>query len=139
MNNLDTRWIQRFNHFINAFSQLEQAVDLSLQRTLSDLEKQGLIQAFEYAHELAWKTLKDFLEDRGNISLFGSKDTIREAFKSGLISEGQLWMDMIQSRNLTSHTYNKETALEVIESITTSYYGLFLTLKTKMESLKANV
>jgi nucleotidyltransferase substrate binding protein (TIGR01987 family) len=89
MKTQDIRWIQRFNHFKKAFSQLKEAVELSEQRPLSKLEQQGLIQAFEYTHELAWKTLKDFLEERGVQNLYGSKDATRAAFKCGLIEHIQ--------------------------------------------------
>ena len=67
----DIRWIQRFNHFVKALSQLREAVELSNQRPLSKLEEQGLVQAFEFTHELAWNTLKDFLESRGVQNLYG--------------------------------------------------------------------
>ncbi len=93
------RWIQRFNHFSKAFAQLKEAVELSKQRELSKLEEQGLIQAFEYTHELAWKVLRDFLEERGVQKIYGSKDATREAFKAGLIENGEVWMKMIESRN----------------------------------------
>jgi hypothetical protein len=65
MSTQDIRWIQRFNHFVKAFSQLKEAIDLAQQRPLSRLEVQGMIQAFEFTHELAWNTLKDFLDARG--------------------------------------------------------------------------
>ena len=97
----DIRWIQRFNHFTKALSQLRDAVELAQKRPLSKLEAQGLIQAFEFTHELAWNTLKDFLEERGVQNLYGSRDATREAFKTGLIENGEAWMNMIQSRNLT--------------------------------------
>ena len=136
MSELDIRWIQRFNHFTHAFSQLRKAVDLAQQRPLSELEEQGLIQAFEYTHELAWKTLKDFLESRGVSNLYGSKDTTREAFKQGLLGNGETWMDMIKSRNLTSHTYNEETAQAVVQAICTSYFPEFNQFLAAMERLK---
>ena len=85
---LDIRWKQRFNSFKKAFDQLERGVILSKERTLNELEEQGMIQAFEYTHELAWKTLKDFLEEKGNNELFGSKDTTRLAFKLEIIDNG---------------------------------------------------
>jgi len=91
---------------------LKAAADLARQRKLSDLEQQGLIQAFEFTHELAWNTLKDFRESRGTASLYGSKDATREAFARGLIANGDEWMAMIESRNRSSHTYNQETANE---------------------------
>ena len=136
MSELDIRWIQRFNHFTHAFSQLRKAVDLAQQRPLSELEEQGLIQAFEYTHELAWKTLKDFLESRGVSNLYGSKDTTREAFKQGLLGNGETWMDMIKSRNLTSHTYNEETAQAIVQAICKSYFPEFNQLFAAMERLK---
>lgn len=95
MSEPEIRWIQRFNSFTKAFSQLEEAVVLSRQRALSKLEQQGVIQAFEYTHEMAWKTLKDFLQERGVQHIYGSKDATREAFKAGLIENGQVWMESL--------------------------------------------
>jgi nucleotidyltransferase substrate binding protein (TIGR01987 family) len=132
----DIRWIQRFNHFTKALLQLREAVVLAQQRPLSKLEEQGLIQAFEFTHELAWNTLKDFLESRGVRNLYGSKDSTREAFKAGLIENGEAWMDMIQSRNLTSHTYDEATAAQIASAIRNTYFAEFNTLRTKLEELK---
>ena len=136
MSNLDIRWIQRFNHFSKAFAQLKEAVELSKQRALSKLEEQGLIQAFEYTHEMAWNTLKDFLEERGVQNLYGSKDATREAFKRGLIGNGEAWMSMIESRNLTSHTYNEETAAAIVSEILHSYFAEFSDFHARMRKLK---
>lgn len=130
------RWIQRAKHFDKAFSLLEEAVELARQRPLSKLEAQGLIQGFEYTHELAWNTLKDFLEDRGVQALYGSRDTTRVAFRTGLIENGETWMEMIQSRNLTSHTYNEATADQVIGAILDSYFAAFQALRTTLAGLK---
>jgi nucleotidyltransferase substrate binding protein (TIGR01987 family) len=121
----DVRWQQHFHSFQKAFVQLRSAVELKEQRALSDLERQGLIQAFEFTHELAWKTLKDFLEARGTINLFGSKDATREAFATGLIANGEAWMAMIQSRNRTTHTYNQQTANEIAEAVANTYFTEF--------------
>lgn len=132
-NNL--RWQQRFDNYLNAFAQFEQAVNTAKQRALSDLEKQGLIQAFEFTHELAWNVLKDYLEYQGVSGLIGSRDTSREAFRKNLISAGETWMAMIASRNLTSHTYNKKIADDIIQQIIAGYYTCFVELKNKMQSL----
>ncbi len=131
----DVRWIQRFRNFQKALVQLEEAVALKEQRKLTNLEKQGLIQAFEFTHELAWKTLKDFLQSRGNIEIYGSKDATREAFKNNLIEDGDVWMEMVQSRNLTSHTYNEGTADEIIRHVQQSYLSQFINLRNKLEKL----
>lgn len=128
----DIRWQQRFSNYKKALQQLGEAVALSKNRELSDLEKQGMIQAFEYTHELAWTTLKDFLEFKGQRDIYGSKDASRKAFQLNIIEDGEGWMDMIQSRNKTSHTYNKETAEEIVTAVTTSYFMLFLRLEEKL-------
>ena len=132
----DIRWIQRFNHFAKALSQLKSAVELAQQRSLSILEEQGLIQSFEYTHELAWNTLKDFLESRGVLNLYGSKDATREAFKAGLIENGEVWMDMIKSRNLTTHTYDETIAAQIASAIRNFYFAEFNTLQNKLTQMK---
>lgn len=109
---------------------------LAQERPLSKLEEQGLIQAFEFTHELAWNTLKDFLEERGVQDLYGSRDTTREAFKTGLIENGEAWMDMIRSRNLTSHTYEEATAAKIVSAIRTTYFTEFEALRLKLDELK---
>ncbi|SHD76664.1 nucleotidyltransferase substrate binding protein [Schnuerera ultunensis] len=116
------RWIQRFANYKRALSQLRNAVELMEERELSILEKQGVIQSFEYTHELAWKTLKDFLEHRGSIGIYGSRDATKKAFALGLIEDGEIWMEMIKSRNLTSYTYDERTADEIIDLIKDSYF-----------------
>ncbi len=139
MENLDIRWIQRFDNYTKALTQLKSAVELANERDLSELEKQGLIQSFEYTHELAWKTIKDFLNEKGNKEIYGSKDATREAFKYELIDDGEIWMDMIKSRNDTSHTYNEETANEIARAIKNYYYSAFEILFEKLTSLKSKV
>ena len=135
MTSLYVRWTQRFKHFEQAYAQLEKAVALSRKRPLSELEEQGIIQAFEYTHELAWNVLKDFLEEQGVRDLYGSKDSSREAFKRGLIENGDAWMDMIQSRNLTSHTYNRDIAQQIVQAILEKYYAEFGRMFEKFKSL----
>lgn len=136
MNTPDIRWHQRLSHFKRALERLRSAVELSRSRALSDLEEQGLIQAFEFTHELAWNTLKDFLESRGEQSLYGSKDVTRLAFKKGLIEEGEIWMSMIKSRNLSSHTYNADVAKAINTAVCKDYHREFETLATRLETLK---
>jgi nucleotidyltransferase substrate binding protein (TIGR01987 family) len=134
--NPDVRWRQRFQSFRKALTQLSAAADLAKQRKLSDLEQQGLIQAFEFTHELAWNTLKDFLESRGAAKIYGSKDATREAFSSGLIANGEEWMAMIQSRNSSTHTYNEKTAKEVADAILSSFVGEFETFLVRFTELE---
>lgn len=146
----DIRWEQRFSNFKKALAKLDQAVkhirsvyyvegsfDESLLKEGDDLMKEGLIQRFEYTHELAWNVMKDFLNERGSTPLYGSKDATREAFATGLISNGQIWMEMIGSRNKTSHTYNEETATEIFLQILDSYHLAFLTFQKTMEEKRS--
>jgi nucleotidyltransferase substrate binding protein (TIGR01987 family) len=100
----------------------------------SDLEREGLIKRFEYTYELAWNTMKDFLEEQGYTNITGSKDAIRQAFQVNLIKDGSEWMKMVDSRILTSHTYNEETAEEIAEEIRESYFYVFKELIEKLET-----
>ncbi len=136
MSGSDVRWVQRTSQFDKAFSQLQEAVELARRRQLSRLESQGMIHGFEYTHELAWKTLKDFLEARGVRDLYGSRDSTRAAFKASLIDNGQMWMEMIQSRNLTTHTYNEATAAQIVAAILDRYFTEFQELQARLARLK---
>jgi len=134
----DVRWIQRLQNLASAHEQLKSAVALSKKRALSDLEEQGLIQAFEFTHELAWNVMKDYFDYQGGAELItGSRDASREAFNKGLVDEGDVWMEMIKSRNQTSHTYNKKVAKEIVEKICSQYFhALELFFKTMTEIKK---
>ena len=126
----DIRWIQRFSNYKKALAQLEL---FSQKSNLSKMEEQGLIKAFEYTYELAWNTMKDFYEQQGEANLQGSRDTIRMAFKRGLIADGNQWMNMIESRIKTAHTYNSAIATEIVSLILKIYLPLFLSLKLSLE------
>lgn len=138
MKTQDIRWQQRLQNFSLALKQLESAVILAKSKLLSDLEKQGTIQAFEFTHELAWNVLKDYFEYQGNISITGSRDATREAFQKAIISKGDVWMEMIKSRNRTSHTYNKNVADEIVGKILNDYFQAFLEFEAKMKSFVGN-
>lgn len=135
MSNEDIRWQQRYRNFLKAFTLFEEAVELSRTKKLSKLEEQGLIQRFEFTHELAWNVLKDYFEYQGNTSITGSRDATREAFNKGLVTDGAGWMEMIKSRNQSSHTYNDEIATELVNKATSVYYQLFVEFIAKMNSL----
>lgn len=126
MSSPDIRWLQRFNNFKRAFALLSEASELAKQRDLSDLERQGLIQAFEFTHELAWNTLKDFLTARGSFEkLYGSRDATRAAFAAELIENGEAWMQMIKHRNESSHTYNDDVAGIIMKAVLLLYVPEF--------------
>ena len=133
---MDIRWVQRFSNYKKALNQLKEAIDLMSQRALSNLEKQGVVQAFEFTHELSWNMMKDFLESKGNTEIYGSKDATRQAFKYGLVIDGDVWMSMIKSRNLTSHTYEQKTVDEIVEQISQEYISAFIELDHKFSTLE---
>ncbi len=129
----DIRWIQRFNNYTKALAQLSKFIEKG---ALNELEKQGLVQAFEYTFELAWNTLKDYFEAQGETNIHGSRDAFRLAFRRGLIENGEAWMDMITSRTLTSHTYNEETAEKIASDTANIYFREFVALYARLDSLK---
>lgn len=129
------RWQQRFENYLNAYKTFHEAVLLSQQRALSALEQQGLIQSFEFTHELAWNVLKDYLQNKGFVDLIGSRDATRTAFKNGLIEQGDDWMKMIVARNLTSHTYNQTIAQAVVKDILEKFYPAFAAMTVRFTRL----
>jgi len=130
--NEEIRWRQRFANYQKALQQLTKFIDKG---ELNELEEQGLIQAFEYTHELAWNVLRDYLIEKGHQSIHGSRDATREAFKLDLIQDGDTWMDMIRDRNRTSHTYNKDTAESITCNIKERFFALFVKLQQTMRNL----
>jgi nucleotidyltransferase substrate binding protein (TIGR01987 family) len=119
MNNKEIRWEQRFVNFEKAFIQLKDAVNRY--ESLDDLSKEGLIQRFEYTFELAWKTLKDYLEANGVISRF-PREVLKNSFQAELLNNGEIWIDMLEKRNLLAHTYNEENFNNALDTILKSYY-----------------
>ena len=125
----DIRWIQRLSNYNKALSQLTNAMQ---KREYNELEQQGVIQSFEYCYELAWKTLQDLLIERGFIDIIGPKPVLQKAFEAGYIQDGQGWMLMIQSRNITSHTYDEKKAHEIVDLVRTTYHNLMLDLALRL-------
>jgi nucleotidyltransferase substrate binding protein (TIGR01987 family) len=121
MENKDIRWKQRFQNFQRAFLLLKEA----LEKDISDynqLEKEGLIQRFEYTFELAWKTLKDKLENDGIIlSKISPKVVVKTAYEAKYLNNAELWLKMIGDRNLMSHTYDFSKFEEIILTIKNQY------------------
>ncbi len=130
----DIRWKQRFQNYKKALDRLIDAVTVLKTRELSYLEKQGFVQAFEFTFDLSWKVLKDFLLFQGNCEqLYGSRDSIKKAYSLGLISSGDIWLEMIKSRNLTSHIYDEKVIDEIIELVFSQYVDKFIELRERLE------
>ena len=129
---IEDRWQQRFQNFEKAFKKLHQAVN---QDEYNELERTGLIQTFEFTFELAWKTLKDILEFEG-FEVKSPRETIKQAFQIGYIKDGDEWLDVLEKRNLMSHTYDDEVSEEVSDLIQNRYYFLMAELsKTLNEKI----
>lgn len=130
----DIRWKQRFSNYDKAFGQLSQAIEQYGINPL-DIIKEGIIQRFEFTHELAWKVMKDYLEYEVFQNISGSRSATKEAFNKGILEQGQIWMDMIDSRNKTVHAYEEAILNSEFIKISQSYYPLLLSFKNKMKSL----
>lgn len=148
----DIRWEQRYSNYVKALKKLSQAIEYinqnvlgkeeslnenDLNDVLDEMIKEGLIQRFEYTHELAWNVMKDYARYQGNFEVGGSRDATREAFQLNLVSDGKIWMDMIGSRNKTSHTYDEDIADEIYHRILNDYYPAFLEFQKNMESKRS--
>ena len=135
----DIRWVQRFENYRKALSQLTQAVEM-YDESAEALIKEGILQRFEFTHELAWKVMKDFLEYEGHQNITGSRSASRQAFSLGLLeSDAQVWMDMIHSRNRTVHTYDAKILEDEFRKVRYQYAPAFVQFERKMTELVADL
>ena len=137
----DIRWVQRFSNFRKALNRLKQAVKILSEQMESNQEvdellKEGLIQRFEYTHELAWKVMKDYAEYQGYTEIRGSRDAFRKAFEMNIISDKR-WMNSIEDRNLTSQYYAGDTIGHIYKVIVNIYFPLLLAFEEKMLCIKS--
>ena len=137
MSKQDIRWIQRLSSYCKALDILKSNVELTSERDLSLLEKQGVIQSFEFTQELAWKTIKDLFELAGETTILGSRDAFHLAFQRNLISDGIL-MKTIESRSKVAHIYKQEIAEDIFHKIVEEYYDAFEQLRTALLKEKKN-
>ena len=146
----DIRWIQRFSNYNKALVGLTKSItfvdentlendtteiELDVEEVLADIVKQGLIQSFELTHELAWNVMKDYSFYQGNL-VAGCRDSTREALQLNIITDGKVWMEMISSRNKTSHTYNEETVNDIFAKIINDYYPAYISFQKTMGEKK---
>ena len=140
MNPSKLRWHYRFDNFKRAFVLLREAIELRGDKELSQLEKEGIIQRFEYTMELAWKTMKDYLESQ-NVVLerLTPRAVIKDAFEAKLITDGQAWLDALDARNKMSHTYDVNEFEKVIQRIESDYLAVIESLyQTLFDELMAH-
>ncbi|ACX83449.1 nucleotidyltransferase substrate binding protein, HI0074 family [Aggregatibacter actinomycetemcomitans] len=134
----DVRWKQRFENYKRALNQLETALHEYADTNL-DIIKEGIIQRFEFTHELAWKLMQDILQSEGVVDILGSRTATRMAFNRGLIQQGDIWLEMVKSRNITVHTYDEKILAQEFSKIMTLYLPLFLQFKQRVEQLCQNL
>lgn len=133
----DIRWIQRLSNFKSAMKNLEEGVTEASGRPLNKLEKQGVIQAFEFCYELAWNTVKDFYEEQGETNIQGSRDAFTMAFNRGLVTKhGNALIESIRSRQLSAHTYNESTAELIFDLIINKYFVAFSELLDNLINMR---
>jgi nucleotidyltransferase substrate binding protein (TIGR01987 family) len=132
----DIRWKQRFENYQNAFFQLQNAIQKYKKEGLNELEKQGLIQTFEHTYELSWNLLRDYLIYQGITDIKGARDAIQLAYKYNLIEDGESWIQILTSRNLSSHTYNEKIIEKLLKEITEKYFQNFKDLEEKFKKIK---
>jgi nucleotidyltransferase substrate binding protein (TIGR01987 family) len=135
MLNQDIRWIQRFQNYLKALGQLQSALSV-YDETADALIKEGILQRFEFTHELAWKVMKDYLEYEGHLGITGSRSASRLAFNLGLVTDGQVWMDMIESRNRTVHTYDERVLQEEFAKVQQRYAAAFAQFAQAMQAFQ---
>jgi nucleotidyltransferase substrate binding protein (TIGR01987 family) len=127
----DVRWKQRFSNFKKATAQLSEFIQKG---ELNKFEIQGLIQCFEYTFELAWKTMKDYLEQEG-FEVKSPRSAIQTAFQTQLITDGHSWIDALEKRNLMAHTYDENKAVEAEQLIREKYYKIINELCSELEKM----
>lgn len=141
-NSTDIRWKQRFANYKKALRKLHLAIEIikasagtDVDNDIDDLQQEGLIQRFEYTHQLAWNVMKDYAQYQGSVDIGGSRDAIRTALQMGLIENGADWMSTIESRNITSHAYDEDKVDQISDLIIYTYLSLFDAFEQKMEAL----
>jgi nucleotidyltransferase substrate binding protein (TIGR01987 family) len=132
MDNTDVRWKQRFQNFSKALKHLSNALQIN---NPDIIHKAGIIQFFEMSYELAWNTMKDYLQQQGFNDVKSPRGAIKRAFEIGLLVNGQEWMELLADRNLTAHTYDEEKATEVEKLIRNKYFGLLMSLHENLEKI----
>ena len=128
----ENRWMQRFDNFLKVLQHLE---NFTAKNNPTIVDEFAIIKTFELTFESAWNLMKDFLHSKGIMDIIGSKDTIRSAFKNGIIEDGEIWFNMIDSRNNTAHVYDEESAKQ-ISHIILNYITAFIELKEKFLKYK---
>jgi nucleotidyltransferase substrate binding protein (TIGR01987 family) len=131
----DIRWKQRYQNLKKSYTNLSKALAL---KEPDIFQRAGLIHFFSMTFELAWKTMKDFLEDQGFTDINTPRSAIKKAFEVELIQDGKIWLDCLEKRNLMTHVYDEEIASEVETLIKNNYFPIIEQFVNKMDSINAD-
>jgi nucleotidyltransferase substrate binding protein (TIGR01987 family) len=135
----EPRWKYRFDNFKRAYELLEEAIALSKARALTPLEREGVIQRFEYTWELAWKVLYDYLTFSGIVlETVTPAATVRAAFAAQIIQDGKVWLAALDARNKMAHTYDMKVFEATVEQISDSYSAAFAQLIETLTRLEGD-
>jgi nucleotidyltransferase substrate binding protein (TIGR01987 family) len=134
----EIRWKQRFDNLNRALAQLQSALEAHQAMPENELILIALIKAYEFSFELSWKTLKDLLAWNG-VDARLPREVLKQAFATGLIDEGQIWIDMLEQRNLMAHTYDQARALQAAELITSHYWPQLQRLQKALEERRESI
>ncbi|WP_418697888.1 nucleotidyltransferase substrate binding protein [Bacteroides sp.] len=132
-NNQDIRWKQRFQNYEKAFKRLTRAIEVVKATPDDDLLQSGLVQTYEYTFELAWKTLKDYLESEGFL-LRSPRETIRQGFQSGYITNAEDWLQALTDYDLTVHIYDDGIMARVLKDIFERYFFILQEFYTSFKA-----
>ena len=129
------RWVERLSIFRQALGRLSDIIKLRSNRTLSEYEHDSLVKRFEFTYEMAWKLMMSYEKDNGISQIQGSRDVVRYAVGLTLIDNGEAWLDMIDARNQTSHLYDEDSVIDIIDDIVHTYYPLFKVFESQMTDI----
>lgn len=129
------KWYERLAVYVNAIDRLAEVIALSKQRALNQFERDSLIKRFEFSYEMAWKLMMSYEKENGISDVLGSKDVIRQAFKLSLVKNGEAWLEMVDARNRTSHLYDEEMVIDVVDEIIYTYHPLLIELRDIMTQM----
>ena len=130
MENKDVRWKQRFSNYEKALTHLDDALHI---KNPDIIQKAGIIQFFEMSYELAWNTVKDFLEDQGFVDVNSPRNALKKAFETDLIADGHTWLELLLDRNLTAHAYDEAKATAVEKLIRNKYFSIMKDLHNTLK------
>lgn len=116
------RLSNKLHNFKSAVERLGEAL-IEMKKSTSSVIRDGVIQRFEFTTELAWKATREYLLDQGFIEINSPKAVMKEAFSYGLIKNDEIWVQILNDRNLTSHIYKEDISIEICNRIIATHFN----------------